>query len=57
LAADLLLQPDATVATVAEKVGYSSAFALSTAFKRTVGVSPHDHRRTQAAAPAGSASA
>lgn len=44
LAADLLCQPDATVGWVAEKVGYSSPFALSTAFKRVRGVSPQEHR-------------
>ena len=57
LAADLLVQPDATVAAVAETVGYSSAFALSTAFKRTLGVSPHEHRRAHAAAERGRVSA
>lgn len=44
LAADLLSKPDATVGTVAEKVGYSSPFALSTAFKRVRGLSPQEHR-------------
>jgi len=44
LAADLLCEPDATIGTVAEKVGYSSPFALSTAFKRVRGVSPQEHR-------------
>jgi len=44
LAADLLCEPDATVGTVAEKVGYSSPFALSAAFKRVRGVSPQEHR-------------
>ncbi|RSS83385.1 AraC family transcriptional regulator [Streptomyces sp. WAC06614] len=50
LAADLLREPDATVATVARRVGYSSAFALSTAFKRVRGISPQDFR-TGAARP------
>ncbi|MFJ3927847.1 AraC family transcriptional regulator [Streptomyces sp. NPDC090022] len=50
LAADLLREPDATVATVARRVGYSSAFALSTAFKRVRGVSPQEFRT--GAAPA-----
>ncbi|CAN5680481.1 AraC family transcriptional regulator [soil metagenome] len=50
LAADLLREPDATVGAVARQVGYGSPFALSTAFKRVRGVSPHEHRR--AAAPA-----
>jgi len=53
LAADLLVQPDATIAAVAEEVGYSSAFALSTAFKRTLGMSPHEHRLAHAAAARG----
>ena len=44
LAADLLREPGATLASVAGKVGYSTAFALSTAFKREYGVSPRDHR-------------
>lgn len=44
LAADLLLEPGATVASVAEQVGYGSPFALSTAFKRRRGVSPQQHR-------------
>lgn len=44
LAADLLLQPDATVARVARQVGYGSPFALSTAFKRAYGRSPREHR-------------
>lgn len=44
LAADLLLEPDATLAAVARRVGYGSAFALSAAFKRVRGVSPRDHR-------------
>ncbi|MEU7727568.1 AraC family transcriptional regulator [Streptomyces sp. NPDC040724] len=44
LAADLLREPDATIATVARRVGYSSAFALSTAFKRVRGVSPQEFR-------------
>jgi AraC-like DNA-binding protein len=48
LAADLLRSPDATVASVARQVGYGSAFALSTAFKRVHGVSPQEHRRRSA---------
>jgi len=44
LAADLLREPGATVGSVAERVGYGSAFALSTAFKRVRGVSPAQHR-------------
>nr|WP_281246164.1 AraC family transcriptional regulator [Nocardioides exalbidus] len=45
LAADLLLDPDVTVASVARQVGYATPFALSAAFKRERGVSPRDHRR------------
>jgi AraC-like DNA-binding protein len=44
LAADLLRETDAPLATVARKVGYGSPFALSTAFKRERGISPHQHR-------------
>ncbi|MFI5911074.1 AraC family transcriptional regulator [Dactylosporangium sp. NPDC051541] len=44
LAADLLLEPEATLAAVARKVGYGSAFALSAAFKRVRGMSPQAHR-------------
>ena len=44
LAADLLRDPDETLASVAYQVGYSSPFALSTAFKRARGISPREHR-------------
>lgn len=44
LAADLLQEPDASVGAVAREVGYGSAFALSTAFKRERGISPSQHR-------------
>jgi len=44
LAADLLRDPGESVGTVAEKVGYSSPFAFSAAFKRVRGVSPQEHR-------------
>jgi AraC-like DNA-binding protein len=44
LAADLLREPGATIASVAPQVGYSSAFALSAAFKRVRGISPAQHR-------------
>jgi AraC-like DNA-binding protein len=52
LAADLLLEPGATVGSVAREVGYGSPFALSTAFKRVRGVSPQEHREAAAAASA-----
>ncbi|BEP14291.1 AraC family transcriptional regulator [Acidothermaceae bacterium B102] len=44
IAADLLLEPEATVGSVARAVGYGSPFALSTAFKRVRGVSPYTYR-------------
>jgi AraC-like DNA-binding protein len=44
LAADLLLEPGATVGAVARRVGYGSPFALSTAFTRVRGISPREHR-------------
>lgn len=44
LAADLLREPDATVASVARQVGYGTAFALSAAFKRVRGLSPQAYR-------------
>lgn len=51
LAADLLREPDATVGTVAKRVGYGSSFALSAAFKRVRGVSPREHRALVNAKP------
>ncbi|MGX6446897.1 cupin domain-containing protein [Patulibacter sp. S7RM1-6] len=47
LAADLLLEPGATLGAVAARVGYGSAFALSAAFKRHRGVSPQQWRRAR----------
>ncbi|MFF8411317.1 AraC family transcriptional regulator [Streptomyces omiyaensis] len=44
VAADLLREGDATLDSVARRVGYGSAFALSAAFKRVRGVSPQEHR-------------
>jgi AraC-like DNA-binding protein len=52
LAADLIVDPRETVASVARTVGYSSPYALSTAFKRVRGVSPHQHRTAQRPRPA-----
>lgn len=45
MAADLLERNDATVESVAREVGYSSAYALSTAFHREYGVRPSQYRR------------
>jgi AraC-like DNA-binding protein len=50
LAADLLREPGATLASVAQQVGYGSPFALSAAFKRLRGVSPRQYRALDAAA-------
>jgi AraC-like DNA-binding protein len=44
LAADLLVEPGATVAAVARRVGYATPFAFSTAFKRFHTVTPQQHR-------------
>ncbi|MFI6024957.1 AraC family transcriptional regulator [Amycolatopsis magusensis] len=44
LAADLLRGSGHTVDTIARKVGYANAFALSVAFKRLRGVRPSEHR-------------
>ena len=46
LAADLLLEPDATVTSVARRVGYGSPYALSAAFTRVHGLSPQEYRRS-----------
>ncbi|GAA2403982.1 AraC family transcriptional regulator [Streptomyces glaucosporus] len=45
LAADLLRGTDATIGAVARQVGYGSAFALSSAFRRVYGVSPQQYRK------------
>lgn len=44
LAADLLRDSDATIGAIASQVGYSSPYALSTAFKIANGVSPKQYR-------------
>ncbi|ALG11944.1 AraC family transcriptional regulator [Kibdelosporangium phytohabitans] len=44
LAADLLRRTNQTVSTIARKVGYANAFALSVAFKRLRGTRPSDYR-------------
>ncbi|MEU3852231.1 AraC family transcriptional regulator [Streptomyces sp. NPDC029554] len=48
LAADLLRRTDHTVGTIARKVGYANAFALSVAFKRLRGTRPSDYRAARA---------
>lgn len=48
LAADLLRSSDLTIAAVADRVGYSTPFALSAAFKRVRGMSPSEHRQLEA---------
>ncbi|GAA1282047.1 AraC family transcriptional regulator [Saccharothrix xinjiangensis] len=45
LAADLLREPGATLDAVARRVGYSTAFSLSSAFKRVRGERPSAFRR------------
>lgn len=45
VAADLLVEPGATVGEVARRVGYADQFGFSAAFKRTRGVSPSAFRR------------
>ncbi|MER6349421.1 AraC family transcriptional regulator [Streptomyces sp. NPDC001595] len=50
LAADRLRDTDDTLEAIARQVGYGSAFALSSAFKRVYGVSPQGHRDRSPAA-------
>ncbi|MFC5753090.1 AraC family transcriptional regulator [Actinomadura rugatobispora] len=47
LAADLLRETDATVGSIARRVGYANAFALSVAFKRLYGTTPSAHRASR----------
>ncbi|ADB35958.1 transcriptional regulator, AraC family [Kribbella flavida DSM 17836] len=49
LAADLLRETGDTVESIARRVGYANAFALSVAFKRVRGTNPTAHRRATAA--------
>ncbi|MEV7286238.1 AraC family transcriptional regulator [Streptomyces sp. NPDC093252] len=44
LAADRLRDSSDTLEAIARRVGYGSAFALSSAFKRVYGISPQEHR-------------
>jgi AraC-like DNA-binding protein len=50
LAADLLRETNHTVESIARRVGYANAFALSVAFKRLRGTNPTAHRRATTAA-------
>ncbi len=50
LAADLLRETNHTVESIARRVGYANAFALSVAFKRVRGTNPTAHRRATTAA-------
>lgn len=50
VAADLLQSSRVTIAAVARQVGYSTPFALSSAFKRAYGVSPNTYRAAGASA-------
>ncbi len=52
LAADQLYDTTDTLSTIARRVGYANAFALSVAFKRVRGTSPTAHRQGAAAVPA-----
>ncbi len=44
LAADLLADPEVTVSAVSRRVGYTSPFTFSAAYKRHFGLSPSEHR-------------
>ncbi|MFF2851373.1 AraC family transcriptional regulator [Streptomyces sp. NPDC058001] len=44
MASDLLRASDATVGSIARRVGYANTFALSVAFKRVRGTTPTEHR-------------
>ncbi|MFC5744048.1 AraC family transcriptional regulator [Actinomadura rugatobispora] len=58
LAAERLADPSATVAAVAREVGYTDAFAFSSAFKRTLGKSPTAYRKdAEGSGPSGQARA
>ena len=46
----LLRETTDTVESIARRVGYANAFALSVAFKRVRGTSPTAHRRSATAA-------
>jgi AraC-like DNA-binding protein len=50
IAARLLQSTDASVAVIGSRVGYSSEYAFSKAFKRQLGLAPAHYRRRQRAA-------
>ena len=52
LAAEQLRDPDATVGSVARRVGYANPFAFAVAFKRVHGTTPQQHRTARSAVPA-----
>ena len=43
-AMELLVQTEESIERISETVGYATGFALSKAFKRICGVSPHQYR-------------
>jgi len=47
-AAEILLNTDSTLETIAERTGYASPFSLSAAFKRHFGQSPRTYRKAHA---------
>ena len=51
LAADLLADPDMTVSAASRRVGYTSPFTFSAAYKRHFGSSPSEHRARPATTP------
>lgn len=53
LAADLVRAGDLPLASIADRVGYSSPFALSSAFKRHHGVGPREYRERRPGRSAG----
>ncbi|MFF3019448.1 cupin domain-containing protein [Streptomyces sp. NPDC057939] len=53
-AADLLARTDDTVDTIARRVGYANAYALSVAFQRTMSLRPSEHRTRTRTRPGGS---
>jgi transcriptional regulator GlxA family with amidase domain len=50
-AATMLRESDASLATIARRVGYATEFTLSEAFRRAYGISPGRFRKAPAACP------